>query len=66
MTLVNSIINPVAKLLWNLKICDNVYNQEHGFTSQQNIDAVLKYSKVPVTIQSYFKAQSYAKAVAAL
>ena len=36
-------------------------NKGVGFTAQQVMDSVLDDSKVPVTIQSYDKAQSYPK-----
>ena len=58
---ISSIINPFSSIIKHIKICENVENQGHGFTSQKKIDAVLEYSKVPITIQSYSKAHSYAK-----
>ena len=57
-TLIIYIINPVANLLWKIKSCKKVDNQGHGLTPQQNIDAILEYSKVTVTIKSYANAQS--------
>ena len=36
-------------------------NKGSVFKSQQVMDVVVKYAKVPVTIQSYAKAHSYAK-----
>ena len=35
--LISSIINPVANLRQNIKICEKVENQVHGFTSRQKI-----------------------------
>ena len=62
LTLLNSLINPVANLHWHIKICKRVENKWVVFIAQQVMDAVLDYSKVLVTIQSYSKAQSYVKA----
>ena len=60
-TLLNSLIDPLSNLRWHIKICERVENKGVGFISQQVMDAILEYSKIPVTIQSYAKSQSYAK-----
>ena len=52
-----SLINPVDDLFRNIKICERVENKGIGFTSQQVMDAVLEYAKVPVTIGYYAKDQ---------
>ena len=57
-TLLNSLINPSYDLGWNIKICERVDNKRFGFTSQEVMNSVLEYDKVPVTIQSYTKDQS--------
>ena len=62
LTLLNSLINPVSNLSWNIKICERVENKGVVFTPQQVMDYVLEYAKVPIVIQSYAKSQSYAKA----
>ena len=59
--LLNSLINNVADLCINIKSCEIFENKGVGFTAQQVMDAILDYAKVPVTIQSYSKSQSYAK-----
>ena len=41
-TLLRFSINPVDNLFRNVKICEKVENQVHGFTSHNMIDAVLK------------------------
>ena len=46
----------------NINICERVENKRAGFTAQQIMYDVLEYAKVPVTIQYYYKAQSYVKA----
>ena len=46
LTLLNSLINPVANLQWNIKSCERVENTAVGFTAQQVMDAVLDYAKV--------------------
>ena len=58
LTLLNSLINPSSKLGWNIKICERVNNKAFGLTSQEVMNSVLEYDKVPVTIQSYTKDQS--------
>ena len=65
LTLISYIINPVANLHRNIKICEKVKNQGHGFTYHQMICALLEYSKGPVTIQYYANDQSHAKAAGA-
>ena len=60
-TLLNSLINPVSDLRRHIKIYERVDNKGFGFTSQEVMNSVLEYAQVPVTIQSYAKAQSYAK-----
>ena len=62
LTLLNFLINSVTNLCRHIKIFERVENKGFVFTSQQVMDAVLKYAMVPVKIQSHAKAQSYAKA----
>ena len=62
LTLLNLLINPVSDLRWHIKIYERVKNKYIGFILQQVVDGVLEYDKVPITIQSYANAQSYAKA----
>ena len=52
-TIINYLINPVADIRWHIKSCERVENKRVGFTSQQVMDAVIEYGKVPVMIQSY-------------
>ena len=63
LTIIISIINPVVNIRRKIKRYKNFENQGYGFMSQQVIYAVLEYSKVPITIQTYAKDQSYANAV---
>ena len=58
-TLLNYLINPYSNLRQNIKICERVDNKGVGLTSQDVMNSVLEYDKVPVKIQSYTKDQSY-------
>ena len=58
LTLLNSLINSSSELGWNIKICERVDNKGFGCTSQEVMNSVLEYDKVPVTIQYYTKEQS--------
>ena len=63
LTLLNSLIRPSSYLYHHIKRCERVENKGVVFTSQRVMDDVLEYAKVPNTIQSYAKAQSYVKAI---
>ena len=58
----NYLINPVADIHRHTKSTKIVENIGVGFTVQQVMDTVLEYARVPVTIYSYAKYQSYSKA----
>ena len=60
LTLLNSLINPVANIRQHTKSCERVENKGVELTAQQVMDAVIEYEKVTVIIQYYAKAQSYA------
>ena len=62
LTIFNDLINHVADLSLHIKNFEGVENKGVSSTAQQVIEAVLDYAKVSVTIQSYVKTQSYAKA----
>ena len=57
--LLNYIINHMDDIRRHINIFKRVENKGFGFIAQQVMDAVLEYAKVPITIQSYAKAQSY-------
>ena len=63
LTIFNDLINHVADLSLHIKNFEGVENKGVSSTAQQVIEAVLDYAKVSVTIQSYSKAQYYAKAM---
>ena len=53
LTLIDTLINPVANVRWHINIRERVENKGVVFIAQQVMDAVIDYVKVLVTIQSY-------------